>query len=245
MNICIAQTKPFKGDFEQNFRVHKRCIEVAVEQQAAIIIFPELSLTGYEPDLAGELATTQADERLDAFQEMSDQGSIIIGVGMPTRKEGKLAISMIIFQPNQERITYSKQFLFPTELEIFSPGTNSVFLNLDNGLVVAPAICYELSNPEHAAKASSNNASIYIASVLNSVGGVDADMQKLSSIAKQYGMTVFMANYIGESGGYVCAGKSSIWNKEGLLIAQMDNRTEGLLSYNTAAASVKETAIWH
>lgn len=48
-----------------------------------------------------------------------------------------------------------------------------------------------------------------------------------------------MSNYIGESGGYECAGKSSIWNTEGELIAQLDNRTEGILTYDTLDKSVE------
>lgn len=83
------------------------------------------------------------------------------------------------------------------------------------------------------------NATIYIASVLNSVNGVNADIEKLSNIASTYKMTTFMSNYIGESGGYECAGKSSIWNTEGELIAQLDNRTEGILTYDTLDKSVE------
>ena len=82
------------------------------------------------------------------------------------------------------------------------------------------------------------NANIYMASVLNSVNGVDADIEKLSKIASTYKMITFMSNYIGTSGGYECAGKSSIWNQEGELIAQFDSQTEGILVYDTLSKSV-------
>ena len=82
------------------------------------------------------------------------------------------------------------------------------------------------------------NANIYMASVLNSVNGVDADIEKLSKIASTYKMITFMSNYIGTSGGYECAGKSSIWDQEGELIAQFDNQTEGILVYDTLSKSV-------
>lgn len=76
-------------------------------------------------------------------------------------------------------------------------------------------------------------ATAYIASVLNSVNGVDADIDKLSQIASTYKMVTFMANYIGISDGHNCAGKSSIWNTQGELIAQLDEQTEGILIYDT------------
>lgn len=87
MKICIGQTNPQKGDIDKNIGIHTKFIQTAIEQSADIIVFPELSLTGYEPELAKELATTQSDERLDIFQNLSDNSKIIIGCGIPTKKE--------------------------------------------------------------------------------------------------------------------------------------------------------------
>ncbi|MBF2709859.1 carbon-nitrogen hydrolase family protein [Flavobacterium soyangense] len=233
MKICIGQTNPQKGDIDKNIEIHKQFIQAAIEQSADIIVFPELSLTGYEPDLAKEIATTQSDKRLYTFQKLSDNHKIIIGCGIPTKIENNLFISMIIFQPNKERITYSKQNLFPSETEIFNVGNESIIIPFDIENIIAPAICYDLSDPKHSENAKQNNSNIYIASVLNSVNGIDEDIYKLSNIAKKHKMTVFMANFIGQSGGYECAGKSSIWNDSGELIEQLDNSTEGILLYNT------------
>ena len=100
-----------------------------------------------------------------------------------------------------------------------------------------------LSNSVKCYNADQRNATIYMASVLNSVNGVDADIEKLSKIAETYKMLTFMANYIGESGGYMCAGKSSIWDQKGGLIAQLDSNTEGLLTYDTMTQSAEITEI--
>lgn len=82
------------------------------------------------------------------------------------------------------------------------------------------------------------NATVYMASVLNSVNGVDADIEKLSKIASTNQMITFMSNYIGKSGGYECAGKSSIWNSKGELLAQLDDKTEGILIYDTQTEAI-------
>ncbi len=238
MKICIAQTRPHKGDIAKNTAQHIALINIAIAAQGDLIIFPELSLTGYEPTLAPELATTQEDKRLDVFQEISDNNKIVIGVGLPTKDNGQLFVSMIIFQPGKERITYTKQYLYQTEVGIFTAGTEQLYLNVANN-IVAPAICYELSNPEHSGQAHKNNANIYIASVLNSVTGVDGDIQKLSAIAAKYNMTTFLANYVGTSGGYQCAGKSSVWSNDGKMIGQLDDKNEGLLMYDTETQEVK------
>jgi len=232
MRIGIVQVKPVKGDIEHNIKNHKEWISKGIEKDVDLIVFPELSLTGYEPELAEELATNQNDKRFDDLQTLSDCNGITIAVGLPTREGENLFVSMIIFQPEKKRISYSKQYLFPTETPFFTAAKNPLTLNFETE-VVAPAICYELSNKEHVEYAVKNNASIYLASVLNSIGGVDADLKKLSDIAKNHNMTTFMANYVGQSGGYDCAGKSSIWNNKGELIGQLDDRNEGLLVYDT------------
>ena len=238
MRICIAQIEPIKGDIQKNLDKHLKFITAALAKRPDLIMFPELSLTGYEPELARELATHPYDERLTPLQEISDRNNLIIGVGLPTISNHEICISMIIFQPNQERITYSKQYLYPTEKRIFTPGTTPCVIPFGKTDIIAPAICYELSNSEHVDYAHKMNANIYIASVLNSVNGVDADIEKLSRTASGYKMVTFMSNYIGTSGGYECAGKSSVWDTDGNLIAQLDSKTEGLLIYDTQTKSI-------
>ncbi|HYD91462.1 MAG TPA: nitrilase-related carbon-nitrogen hydrolase, partial [Flavobacterium sp.] len=58
MKIAIAQTRSEKGDITKNIDKHLRFTTSAIENSAALIVFPELSLTNYEPELAQALATT-------------------------------------------------------------------------------------------------------------------------------------------------------------------------------------------
>lgn len=232
MKIGVVQFEAIKGNIEGNIAKHVDWIKAAIKENVNLIVFPELSLTGYELELAEQLATNQNDPRFDILQEISNQNNIAICVGTPTREASNIFLSMIIFQAHAERISYSKRFLYPTETSTFSPGTNPVTFKIDNE-IVAPAICYELSIPEHHQYAKDNQATIYIASVLNAVAKVDHDLRKLSAIAKTYHFTTFMANYVGKSGGYDCAGKSSVWNAEGKLVGQLDGNSEGVLIYDT------------
>ena len=45
MKICIAQTKPIKGNVSANIEAHKKFIELALLLNTDAIFFPELSLT--------------------------------------------------------------------------------------------------------------------------------------------------------------------------------------------------------
>jgi predicted amidohydrolase len=92
MRIAIAQIEAIKGNIEKNIENHVKWIYQAIQNKADLVVFPELSLTGYEPDLAESLATNQDDTRLDEMQSLSDKNRITIGIGVPTRKEKDLFI---------------------------------------------------------------------------------------------------------------------------------------------------------
>jgi predicted amidohydrolase len=237
MRIAIVQIEAIKGNIEKNLENHLKWINEAIRNKADMVVFPELSVTGYEPDLAASLATNQDDTRLDEIQGLSDGNGITIGVGLPTKDAGDTFVSMIIFQPHKERITYSKQYLYPPEEPIFKAGKNPLVLNFETE-VVSPAICYETSNQAHCEFAKRNNATIYIASVLSSVNGIDAELKKLSDIARNNNLVTFMANYVGTSGGYECAGKSSVWNEQGELMGQLGGKEEGLIIFDTKSKEI-------
>jgi len=55
----LAQIKSKKGNIQGNIESHKKWIELAASEKADLIVFPELALTGYAPELAAEMATTK------------------------------------------------------------------------------------------------------------------------------------------------------------------------------------------
>lgn len=242
MKICVAQTKSVKGDIPQNIENHKRLIALAIEHGADTIIFPELSLTGYEPTLAKALATTPDDSRFDDFQNISDQEQITIGVGVPLKSNAGRCISMVLFHPHKPRQTYSKKYIHADEEPFFVGGENATSFIHDQPHL-ALAICYEISVPAHAEHAAENGATMYIASVAKFVNGIDKALQRLSDIARDYTMTVLMANCIGECDGEKCAGKTSIWNNNGALLGQLNVENEGILMIDTVTQELIEEII--
>ena len=204
-----------------------------------MIFFPELSLTGYEPKLAKNLATTQDDKRFDDFQEISDNYNITVGVGMPTESDSDILISMIIFQPHQFRQTYSKQILHSDEFPYFVAGQQQIILTARKKKI-APAICYESLQPEHSERAFKNGVEIYVASVAKSANGVAKAIEHYPDIAKKYSMIVLMSNCLGPCDDFESVGKSAIWNKDGLLVGQLNETVEGILLYDTDTEKVIE-----
>ena len=237
MKICIAQTKPIKGDVSANIEAHIRLIELALTLNAEAIFFPELSLTGFEPELAKKLATNQNDNRLDIFQQISDKKNIIVGLGLPTATELKIRISMIVFEPNKPRLTYSKQQLHSDEFPYFENGDEQVIINEKN-THIAPAICYESLQPTHCENAVKLGANVYLASVAKPANGVVKAFDHYPKIAKQYAMPVLMANCVGFCDNFLSVGNSSVWTKEGELVGQLNDKTEGILLFDTKTEEI-------
>jgi predicted amidohydrolase len=242
MKICVAQTRPVKGDIQSNIYHHKKLIDLAVSNGADTVIFPELSLTGYEPELSEDLATCQDDSRFDDFQKIADTRQITIGVGVPTKNNTDTCISMVLFQPHKGRQTYSKKFLHADEEQFFARGQGFGGL-IGNKNNIALAICYELSVPEHSEHAFKSGAEIYIASVAKTVNGVENAVKSLSEIANKYSMTVLMSNCVGQCDGSECGGKTSIWNNKGLLVAQLNDTNEGIIIIDTGTLELIEKTI--
>jgi len=237
MKLCVAQAKAVKGDIRSNIENHKKIIDLAISHGADTIIFPELSITGYEPTLAKDLAICIDDESLNDFQHISDERNVTIGVGAPLKGDTGITISMVLFQPGRNRDVYTKKYLHADEDPYFVSGESTVSLLGEEG-DVALAICYELSIPEHVENAYKCGAGIYIASAVKSTGGIDKAIARLSEIGEQYEMTVLLANAVGESDGFECAGKSAIWDNTGVLVNQLEATSEGILVFDTKTRSV-------
>lgn len=232
MKICAAQTNPVIGDIQSNINDHKKFIHQAIFHGADTIIFPELSLTGYEPKMSQEWAVDMADSRFDDFQRISDSGQITIGVGAPTINSNGICISVILFQPHKARQLYAKKYLHTDEAEFFVSGKNLTGLKVKE-TKVALAICYEISVPEHSEDAFNSSARIYLASMAKFVNGVDKAIKQLSDMAAKYSMTVVMSNCLGHFDGDEGAGRTSVWNKKGILAGQLNDVNEGIIIYDT------------
>jgi predicted amidohydrolase len=128
------------------------------------IAFPELSITGYEPTLAESLAMYEDDQRLSRFASISQQFNIIIGVGLPLRKDGKPYIAQMYFTPEGDSKAYAKRILHSDEYPFFDSGQEQILLTHQDDLV-APAICYESLQSSHVNEVATRGATIYVASV--------------------------------------------------------------------------------
>ncbi|PKL79176.1 MAG: carbon-nitrogen hydrolase family protein [Ignavibacteriae bacterium HGW-Ignavibacteriae-4] len=230
MKICLAQIASFKGDIQKNIVKHIVYVKEAIEIRADLICFPELSITGYEPELAESLATTISDNRFDIFQELADSGAITICIGFPLIVENGINISMLIFQPNSSRQTYSKQYLHSDEKPYFVEGTEPIIIDI-NGVRIAPAICYESLLSEHFEKANVMGFDVYMASVAKPKNNIERANEYFAELSKSKSIPILMVNAIGYSDNFLAVGGSAAWDSKGELVEKLDDKSEALLIF--------------
>ena len=81
IRVALGQIDPRLGDFEANLEVHVQTTRAAVEAGCDLIVFPELSLTGYLlADQVPEVAIALDDARLQPLREASSDIDIVAGL---------------------------------------------------------------------------------------------------------------------------------------------------------------------
>ncbi len=242
MILAAAQTQPKRGDIEANLADHYRLINLASDNGADLIAFPEMSITGYERENASKLAFSPDDSRIERLKELASNKQIIVIAGAPIKINNDLFIGAYIIHPNGEVSIYTKHYLHTGEEIAFKPSlAYNPVLEL-NGEKISFAICADIMNPEHAENAGTENTTLYVAGIFFSPQGIAGAHKVLSGYAKKYSMNVLMSNFGGSSYGSPSAGKSAFWNKEGELINCLENKnTELLLIERKGSNWIKKT----
>ncbi|GLB52587.1 hydrolase [Neptunitalea chrysea] len=232
MKIALSQTQPIAGAIASNLGTHLEYIKQAVTMKADLIVFPELSLTGYEPRLAKTHAVLLDDAYLQIFSEVSSKHNITICFGVPLQTEEGITISMLIYQPKRALQIYTKQHLHPDEEPFFMEGNKQIWLEIKK-MKVAPAICYESYVEEHNKIALKNTDAMYMVSVAKTEDSIKSAGFYYAEISKAYSTTIFAVNSVGLSDDIICGGQSGVWGSDGKIKGQLDASHPGILVYDT------------
>lgn len=229
MVIAAAQIEATVGDLDYNLNNHIKIIDLAIENSVDLIVFPEMSLTGYCRKEASELSFTKNDSRLHLLKETANRNNIIIIVGAPIRIQKDLYIGSFIIKPNSEIDIYTKQFLHSGEEVFFKSSFDyNPIIKIKNENIQL-AICADIDTEIHARNAYKNNCTTYIASIFFSENGINSGHQTLLEYAKKYHFQVLMSNFTGNHWNIISGGKSAFWNNDGKKISELNTSSAGLL----------------
>lgn len=242
-SIAVAQSCPVKGDVQANLDEHIRLARLAATEGAAVVVFPELSLTGYELALADQLAFSECDARLSSLLDLAASHGTTLVVGGPVRVGSSLHIGAFIVNPDRTTKLYTKHHLGafppsarwdscdgtlpPAEATVFRPGDRNPLIRFGDNLA-AVAVCADIGRPAHPQQAAARNANLYLASMFVIPSDLEGEVSKLSRYAVQHRMMTALANFGGPSGGLRSAGRSAIWSEAGELLVQLEASGSGI-----------------
>lgn len=221
LTICAAQYSAIAGQLTANIDRHAQFMHHAARQGVNFLLFPELSLTGYEPSLARELAQAPDAKVLQSLRTLATELAMTTVVGLPLRSSDSEAVMIgaLVFTADGSQAVYTKQHLHPGEDAVFTAGNGGDLLSVEAERV-ALSVCADFAHPSHPRGAAQAGACLYASSVLISDNGYAHDSNLLQACAAEHSMAVLMANHGGPSGGWACAGRSAMWAPGGKLVAR-------------------------
>ena len=234
LTLVMAQLNLLVGDIQGNT---SRIIETAMQAQRAyaadIVVFPELSLTGYPPE--DLLLRPSLKLRIDkALQRIVDaQLDVALVLGYPLLEDGRLYNAAAMIRGGRVLAVYRKQCL-PNyqvfdERRYFTAGSEAAIVDFD-GVRIAVTICedmWEEAPTRQAAQAGAHlliniNASPYHRDKLLE------RMDLLSQRARLANCPIIYTNLVGGQDELVFDGSSMAFSAQGECLRRAPAFTEGL-----------------
>jgi predicted amidohydrolase len=219
--VAVAQPLCAPLDVAANAVTHAATVRSA---RARVVVFPELSLTGYELDAP---AITADDPRLAPIVEACAETGSLALAGAPVQDDdARTYIVMLAIDGTVVTVAYRKMWLGGAEPDRFSPGGTPAVLEVD-GWRLGLAICKDTGVPQHASDTAALGIDAYVAGVLESADDAAVPGERARRVADDHHVWVALASFAGSTGGGYdqAAGGSGIWTSEGVAIARAGAET--------------------
>ena len=234
ITIALAQIDLIVGDITGNTtRILDCCEQVRVESQADLIVFPELSISGYPPE---DLLLHSGLKRrvAEAIELIRKQVSgIAVLIGFPEYSGNVIYNSCVVFENSQEIIRYRKHVL-PNysvfdEKRYFEPGKKTAVFKLKD-TKIGINICEDIWYPSPAKKCKEAGAELII--VINGSPYEKGGQIKRETIVteriSEIMLPIVYLNMVGGQDELVFDGASFVMNTEGEITYRAPSFEEAL-----------------
>lgn len=216
--IAAAQPPCIPLDVAANAEAHAHAVR---ETAADLLVFPELSLTGYE--LTAPAVSPTSPVLAPLVEACAESGTVAF-VGAPVEENGERFIAMLRVDGEDARPVYRKQFLHGAENDHFSPGPHpdagSVVID-ELGIRIGLGICKDTGSMQHIAALTGADIDVYLAGVVHLPEEIAEQNARGHVIARTSGAVTVIANAAGpcsttypEAGGH-----STAWAPDGTQLA--------------------------
>jgi predicted amidohydrolase len=148
MKVGAAQIR-VSADIQKNLEKTALYVEEARRKRLDLVVFPECSLTGYQPHMkAAPPGFGEVQEALDRVRALAREARVSLVIGASRPQCGKLFNSSIaISRSGRVANTYDKLHLMPEEKRCYAPGMGVDVFRLER-VPVGMQICLDQRFPE-------------------------------------------------------------------------------------------------
>jgi len=253
VKIALGQINPTVGDFSGNAAKIIDYAQRAKATGAGLILFPELSVSGYPPRDLVERPTFVARNQQSAEQIAAATNGIAVICGMVTPADsdtGKSVMNSAALLMDGKIAFIQSKMLLPTydvfdEMRNFAPAKSQELFPFC-GNRMALTICEDAWNdkqfwkkriytvdPVESLIHSGGNFVLNISASPFWIGKREFRSEMLASIARQHKVPVALVNQVGGNDSLVFDGSSLVLNREGKVIAQGKSFEEDLIYFDS------------
>jgi NAD+ synthase (glutamine-hydrolysing) len=234
MRLALAQINTVVGDLDGNAELIRRRLAEAKEQQADLVVFPELGVTGYPPeDLLLRPSFVQAAQA-KAEELAREARGIVALIGVPWF-DRDLYNACAVCAAGEIKTLYRKRFL-PNygvfdEDRYFAPGRDLVLLE-HGGTLVGPTICEDMWQPGPPATELALAGAQLLVNLSASPFHLLRDRERqemFATRARDNSCFVAFCNSVGGQDELIFDGNSLVLDEEGHVLARGPSFEEALL----------------
>ena len=244
--IALAQIGCKRADKKENLKKIENFVEKAKNQSADLIVFPELSLTGYVVrDQIYELAETIPGPSTQVIEKIAKKTKTYIVFGMPELSEKTQATiynTAVLVGPKGYIGKYRKMYL-PThsvfeEKRYFRPGYQAVAFDTEIGKI-GLIICYDIFFPEVSRLTRLKGAQLIVC--ISASPAVRKTFFEILTAARAIENTAFLAyvNLVGIENGLQFWGGSRLIAPNGKVLAKAKYDEEDLVMCDVNYSDIK------
>ncbi|MFI6108798.1 carbon-nitrogen hydrolase family protein [Streptomyces sp. NPDC051310] len=229
MRTALLQSSGQPGDVAANLKVLDQAAARAAATGAALLVAPEMFLTGYAigEDVA-RLAEPADGDSADAVADIAERHGLAVAYGYPERDGEAVYNSAQLIGPDGTRLlSYRKTHLYGGfETASFTPGDQPVVQAELGGLRVGLMICYDVEFPENVrAHALAGTELLLVPTALMHPAEVVAE-SVVPVRAFENQMYIAYANRTGQEGEFEFVGLSALAGPDGTARARAGRAEE-------------------
>jgi predicted amidohydrolase len=231
LTIALAQMTPVLNDNEENLRRMSGIIQrICSEQPTDLIVFPELTVSGYECGLNfTRLAERVPGHVVSFLAGKAAEFSVHLAFGMPVKEkvESILYNAAVMIGPDGELLgDYRKLHLRGEERLAFRPGYRLPVFDTQLG-GVGLLIGWDLAFPEATRSLTLDGADVIVVCAAWETAHMEEWRAYTVARACENAVYIAAANRVGEEPSYSFGGESMLVGPRGQVCTALDEAVEG------------------